>query len=483
MLKFKFLPIFVLICLYCFPPLALDAQNSILTDLDIEKTTEGLIITWEDLEDPYLIGYNIYRFEDDNEVMERINQAPLAESNFLDSDVNPNDSYSYLVKVVFANRSGVTSVPVTDLIDKANNYGNLYNLVQTNNPALFPQHNQDKNVEIILIEPTDDSLDYSVLANNCKILILDGIYENWDETYKDIKLIWQKAGKGILSMKKNVDGEEVYGTAIIPHKNRYLALHDIADLRKALSSFPLFFSYFDGVKIDATYLSRIDTAQCRRDKEWIDLKKLIVIVDFSREINYWPGLRFCDLRKDLYEPERSDYVRSVKFFDDVLEKMKIIGSTNAIIATHNGPLDQYPIEPGIINFCNLASKGGITVHLQNNHLRKKGSPSEISNLIGELKGSVDNIKYAANMINNNNKLNQVLAKAGSDLGIVILGANGMDQRNAVSGSTTKDVIIYQPLNTVSPDVSAIHGLNVPIVLDGEYKNWEEIQADCLYLNW
>ncbi len=456
--------------------------QNIIIDLTIRNAAEGNQIEWNTEVNGSIAGYNIYRFENDTPVPVKLNETPIESNSYLDADVEAGVAYKYLVKAEISTGSGVNSVPVKNLVETANVYNNLFPLVETSDSSAFPNQTSGSENKIILIEPTHSPVDYSSLTNKNKNHVLDGIYENWDDTYRDIKLAWKDAGEGILSMKAVEQQPEILGAAELPHKNRFLAFHNIPDLKTAIAEYPYFFTYFDGVKIDATYLSKRDTAQCLRDKTWIDSLNLQVIVDFSREINYWPGLRFSDLREDLYDPERSDYLRSFRFFEDVLGKMKLIGAKDAIIATHSGPIDKYPMEPGIIRFCDMASENEIIVHLQNNKKRKLGAANEVSTLIANLKSDVPNIRYAANMVNNNNNLSGVISAAGSDLGLVVLGANGMNQRNAVSGSSTVDVIIYQPLHTVKPGIS-LYGIDVPVILDGDYTNWDEIQQDCMFLNW
>jgi hypothetical protein len=246
---------------------------------------------------------------------------------------------------------------------------------------------------------------------------------------------------------------------------RMLALRNIADLAGEIRRRPTFFERFDGAKVDWSYFLKRDAEQVKRDRTWIDRQKLQVVVDFTSGLNGFPGLTLIDL---LPEP----YTESVKEIDNVLDKMQLAGITQAIIGTHRDPeLGATPAQindsfaRGLRSLCDRAKARGITLYLENRPGRWRGGVPDILRMIGETKE--ENLKFALNTFGGNVK--ESIASAGSLLGMVLVSApspNASDAQGPVSEGHT-DLASFRELKD----------LKIPIILDAEYANQDEVFRD------
>lgn len=239
---------------------------------------------------------------------------------------------------------------------------------------------------------------------------------------------------------------------------RMLALHNISDLGEAVRSRPTFFEHFDGVKVDWTYLLRRDPEQVKRDRTWLDRQKLRVVVDFTPGLNDFPDLTLMDVLP-------ANYAASVKQIDNVLDKMKLMGATNALIGTHMPPeLGATPeqIEKsfmrGLTCLCQRAKSRGITLFLENRAGHWRGDVPNILLIIDATKA--DNLKFALNTASAH--IPPAMALAGKRLGMVLasapVGNIGLTQGPIAHGSV---------------DIAALQAVKVPLVLDADYANPDE----------
>ena len=243
---------------------------------------------------------------------------------------------------------------------------------------------------------------------------------------------------------------------------RLLALRGISDLREEILRRPTFFEHFDGVKLDWTYLHRRDAQQVKRDRPWLELQQLRVVVDFTSGLNHFPDLTLLDLLP-------ASYADSVAWMSDVLAKMKLAGSTDAIIVTHMAPefgATQGQVEEsfkrGLRDLCRRAKAQGITLHLQNRAGRWHGSVPEILHLIDEL--GADNLRFALNMSCADVK--DSLSRAGDRLGMILASAPGKSAPE-----------MQRPVSEGGVNCTAFKSVRVPVVLDGEYAGPDEVFKD------
>jgi hypothetical protein len=243
---------------------------------------------------------------------------------------------------------------------------------------------------------------------------------------------------------------------------RLLALRNIADVREEIQRRPTFFEHFDGVKVDWTYLLRRDNGQMEVDRRWFERQKLRVLVDFTPDMNDFPGLTLMDAL-----PE--SYADSVKQIDNVLGKMQAGGITEAIICTHMPPeLGVTPqqihdsFERGIGDLCKRAQARGITIYLENETGHWMDKVPETLHVIDEV--AAPNLRFALNASHVN--LSEALAQAGSRLALVLASAAGKDVPPA-----------QMPLSSAAVDKAVWNSIHAPVVLDADYPDSDTLYRD------
>jgi hypothetical protein len=238
-----------------------------------------------------------------------------------------------------------------------------------------------------------------------------------------------------------------------------LALHDVADLAKEIRHRPTFFEHFDGVKVDWTYLLARDPEQLQRDRLWLDRQKLRVAVDFMPGLNDFPDLTLMDILP-------INYARSVAQMDNVLDKMKLIGATNAIIGTHMPPeLGATPekidlsFARGLTSLCQRAKARSVTLLMENRPGRWRGDVPDILHIIDATRA--DNLKFALNTTDAANVPDAIML-AGNRLGMVL-----------VSAPSQNIPLTQGPIAEGGVNINALKNLKVPVVLDAEYASPDE----------
>jgi len=268
----------------------------------------------------------------------------------------------------------------------------------------------------------------------------------------------------LFSIKVNESNLRVLPQIRLPERpaGRLLALSNISDLAEEIRHRPTFFEHFDGAKVDWSYFLKRDPDQIKRDRIWLDRQKLQIVVDFTSGLNGFPGLTLIDL---LPEP----YTDSVVKIDNVLDKMQLAGITNAIIGTHRAPeLGATPSQinesfaRGLKSLCDRAKARGITLYLENRPGWWHGSVPEIIQTINEAKS--DNLKFALNTFATDPRA--AIALSGNNLGMVLVSAPLPDIPDSQG-----------PISKSHPDLSALKSLKVPLILDGEYTNPDDVFRD------
>lgn len=243
----------------------------------------------------------------------------------------------------------------------------------------------------------------------------------------------------------------------------FLALRNLADLAQEIRHRPTFFEHFDGAKVDWNYLLKRDPEQVKRDRVWLDRQKLQVVVDFTSGLNGFPDLTLIDLLPEQYD-------ESVSKIDNVFDKMQLAGITQAIIGTHRAPelgatsaQINESFARGIKSLCERAKSRGITLYLENRQGRWRGSVEDVLKIIDD--AHVENLKFALNTFGTNPK--EAIAVSGDKLGMVL-----------VSTPLPSAPDSQGPISVANPDLSALRTLKVPIVLDAEYANPDEVFRDA-----
>ncbi len=260
-------------------------------------------------------------------------------------------------------------------------------------------------------------------------------------------------------------------TAPVPAKDRFLTLRGMSDLKESILAKPTFFQHFDGAKIDWTYIRDRDPARIEYEHGWLSRQKLRLIVDFSSGLNFYPDLTLLDTLMFRYE-------ETVAAMDDVLNKMKIIGAPDAVISLHRMPENHCDearandrFLAGVRDLCKRARERGVTLYIQSHPHKWYRKTSEMVEFIRKL--NEDNLRLALNTAHlamTDERLQDAIKLAGDHLGLVLLSASTTD---AFGQSYDAHVPIHQS----TLDLSPLKKLNVPKVLDAEYRSWDEIYQD------
>ncbi len=158
---------------------------------------------------------------------------------------------------------------------------------------------------------------------------------------------------------------------IIPHvipkpgpKNCILPLRRISSIKEEILSRPTFFEHFDGVIVDWRYLLRSDKNALKLEYEWLKRQGVKIIVDLSSGINLYPDLRLVNNLEE-------DYQESMMIIEEIINKMKIIGSMNLVLSLHRYPENNFTAEQTENSFietlqriCDSANKHNININLR-----------------------------------------------------------------------------------------------------------------------
>jgi autotransporter-associated beta strand protein len=330
---------------------------------------------------------------------------------------------------------------------------------------------------LILIEPpAAGSPDLSALSSNNGIQILNAAYDSWDAVYKDIRTAWGGGGTTLVGTTLSPPQESLWQTAAA-NANRYWFARGTTDMPDTLRKMPEFWLHFGGVKVDYKYLAHRDAAQCARDGQWLAARNVKVIVDFTEDLNNYPGLRFTD------SPTPNDgvsaaYDRSQATFTEVFEKMQLIGSKQCIIRPTEGVTSTSPY--AYRDFCaNAWAHGQIMVYMQpvvGNWITRNDqsyhTAGYVAWMVDVIAPANGNLRMAVNGCHDAN-LAGAVATAGGRLGMILLG---------YPGASRADVDSHGPARW-GMSLGAISGQNVPLILDADYADWNDTAADLAYLGW
>ncbi len=325
-----------------------------------------------------------------------------------------------------------------------------------------------KNLGLVLVTSSAGDISYAPRqsVDFCP-QVLDADYTNWNDIYHDANIVW-RGGHGSLAGKSYVGAPaEMFHTTLPANAGRLLGLHDIADLPAALAAMPDFWNHFGGVKVDAPYVISRDRRQCAEDKKWLDQRKLRVVVDLSYYLDTF-------IHYTLMDSVHEDYARSTAIFASMLDKMHELGSTDLIICNEQRPdlHEPHPVakwKAGVIWLCRRAAERGIAVYLQNTKNISDCDPATIAARVREIDQT--NLKMCANG-NFTGDLSAAINHASDSLGLIVVGAQVNAEENLI-----------EPFFVSKQSPAALSGRNVGIVLDGGYKDWNQIHQECSYIGW
>jgi hypothetical protein len=106
-----------------------------------------------------------------------------------------------------------------------------------------------------------------------------------------------------------------------------LTLRNISSLKHEILLRPTFFQNYDIAVIDWKYLAEREADELRNQSGWIKNQGLKVFVDLTSGINLFPDLRIVN-------NDSVEYGKSMRAIGSLLEKMKIFGTADLIVASH-----------------------------------------------------------------------------------------------------------------------------------------------------
>ena len=277
---------------------------------------------------------------------------------------------------------------------------------------------------------------------------------------------------------------EERGVALLPApqppprpRNRLLALRTAAGVQQEILRRPTFFEHFDGVKLEWSYLRDRDSHQLQREQDWLSRQQVRAVVDFSHDLNLFPGLTLLDS----YPPHFSAGLAAI---DDVLAKMRLCGARDAIIAIHRKPENHWSDERARAEFttrigelCRRAADHGVTLHLQTDHWKRLPESAALLELIAAI--DEPNLRYALNVGHlwpDAEPPAAVLELAGKRLGAVLLCAPQVDLAGQVYDA-------HLPVHGSGIDLAALAGAGTAMfIFDAIYPDWDAEYLDVRALS-
>ncbi len=317
------------------------------------------------------------------------------------------------------------------------------------------------------------------------IEILDLVHDNWEAVYANVRAVFGSESSSPVAGTP-MDRSTVSGTATPLRPDLFLSLRDPGSVERALKKFDPVWKNFAGVKLESSLVWRMSEGACARLGQAMQQRGLKVIVDYSDHLEGWTGVTFHNLDAGMMTPEISAHARSERVFANIAAKLPLLGSSDVLIVEsmttdlvdESGTGDaQIAANRAVLEgFCQRLRDGGVTVHLWYRPYREMTS-AQTRTLIDSIAG----MKAAMNL-NANPNIPAGRAWAGPKLGMVVLGAGtqALAQRNAITTSSTVEALMYAPLSLSSTTLAGLPD-GVPWVLDGDYQNAAEVEADLTRL--
>jgi len=259
-------------------------------------------------------------------------------------------------------------------------------------------------------------------------------------------------------------------------RDRLLGLHATGTIQEAILARPTFFEHFDGVKVDWTYFHQRDREQVKREVGWLARQQVRVVADFSAGLNLYPDLTLFDN----FPPHDE---ASLAAFEDVFDKLRLVGARHAVLTLHRGPENHWSAEQVLERFAgrlgSLAERAaarGVMVCLQPHPRRPCARMADMRALVD--RAGSDNLRLALNtghLIMTGETLGDALAAAGPKLAAVLVSV----PRHDAFGQTYD---AHAPVAESGLDLHPLAGLDAWIALDASYNAWDEEYADCVALD-
>jgi hypothetical protein len=254
-------------------------------------------------------------------------------------------------------------------------------------------------------------------------------------------------------------------------RDRFLAFRNVRHLKEAVLASPTFFHHFDGAMVDWTYLRDRDRVRAEYEAGWLTRQRLRVLADLRPGLNFYPDLTLLDTLQFRYD-------ESATAIDDILDKMVLLGSLGAVVSLHRSPENHCDADrahdrflAGVRDLCRRAGERGITLYLESHPHKWHAKTEDMLCFIDKVNAS--NLRFALNAahaVMMGEKVAKLIAAAGDRLGLVLLSAPRVD-------AFGQQYDAHLPIHTADWDPAPLKALNVPLVLDADYRSWDDTYRD------
>jgi hypothetical protein len=262
-------------------------------------------------------------------------------------------------------------------------------------------------------------------------------------------------------------------------RGRALPLRGARSIKEEVLARPSFFAHFDSVVVDWRYLREREKEELERERGWIGLQALKLLIDLTSGINLFPDLRLVD-------NIRQDYLASLAAIEDVMGKMEIFPAHDLILSLHQYPEGNFTqeqtwqsFETTLRHLCERARRQEVTLHLR---LRASTPPENLEKAV-EFVGKVGapNLHLApstAFLLAEKTDLQEATRLLKDKVGLWLVNTPRMDAAGRVWNANAP-VCGYQDTQSLGKMLAIVP--QAPVVFDVVYKNRDEeyLDAKCL----
>jgi hypothetical protein len=156
-------------------------------------------------------------------------------------------------------------------------------------------------------------------------------------------------------------------------------LRGARSIKEEVLARPSFFEHFDSAVVDWRYLREREKAELERERGWIGLQGLKLLVDLTSGINLFPDLCLVD------NLVNQDYASSLATMEDVIEKMGILQARDLVLALHRYPMTNFTMpqiwqafDGTLRHLCERGRREEVRLHLR---LRASTPPVDLEQAV------------------------------------------------------------------------------------------------------
>ncbi|QQE11293.1 hypothetical protein JD969_17620 [Planctomycetota bacterium] len=295
-------------------------------------------------------------------------------------------------------------------------------------------------------------------------IVLNCLYDNWDDLYHDIRIVWENDLTGHLRGEQ-VSSENVSKAVVKKaNQNRFISLRgDIEDLQTTIKDTDRFFERFGGINLDSRYVFASSIDRVKADAAWLKEKKISVVVDFSMVMDNYKGVTL--LKQQPYQ-----YEWGKKYAKDVFEKMHILGAKQAVFMLMSRGKNDL-VRDSLREFSKIAVKNNVQITLRTRTGLMYRKAVEVLDSLGQ-----KNVKIACSTMTDKDPVGVYKQDKGKNISMILLSSAGKGLDN---------IITYPVSMQMSGEINVkeLSKQKVIQVLDGEYLSNDELERDLEFMGW